>query len=246
MPARLSFFIQFLAVSALQHGFVCVATTPLQSTAPTPSSPNWVAVFLNSTEQVRCLQYLDDPANPYSKDVQCGHMTVEFNPRSLDKYKPLYGVRERLKILAYGHDDNDQALLVQAESINGNDTVVPVVSKNYYPHITISDKGVEPYTPVYSIVVWERMDRSSVFEIVRDSVYNLPNLVYLPNFDYFWEGDLPAINSTLYPNPAGGPYPPSAGLVQIVPYSDNYFLEGTFCINTLWNMTSGECMTESI
>jgi len=197
------------------------------------ASPSWVAVFLNETQRNKCKFLLNDPTAPYSQDVQCDHMTVEFNPKSVDPYLPYLGMREVLNVLAYGRDEYDQALLV--ELVSG-----PIVSTNYYPHITISDTGVQPYTPVYSSVVWERLDVAAKgpLRVGRDNVHNLPDHVSLPaNESSRWSGYLPPINSTTYPR--GHEFPASHG--HVVLFFETLMLEGTLCVNYLWNRDTGRC-----
>mmetsp|Transcript_30495 Transcript_30495/g.59558 ORF Transcript_30495/g.59558 Transcript_30495/m.59558 type:complete len:226 (+) Transcript_30495:39-716(+) len=219
----------FLAVFALIQS----VTASISSTHHfTP----WVAVFLNDTESARCKEFLQNTSAPNAADQQCGHMTVVFDPPTLKPYIPFFGLEEQVRVLAYGQDDYDQALLI--EVVSGD-----VVSTNVYPHITISDTGVAPYTPVYSIVVWERLARDSPLVVGRDSLHNLPNSVSLPHNRTSWRGNLPPINSTLYPNPEGGEYPASAGEVFLLGGREQpeVIFTGTLCANFLWHQNEGVC-----
>lgn len=226
----------------LQLALLC----PILGAPVVSPQSQWVAVFFNTSEAKRCLQdhYRLTPSE--TPTMQCGHSTVEYDPRpdAMQRYSSQFGAPVQLRVLAYARDDHAQALLVRYSGVGGGghrDT--PISTTNLYPHVTVANSKY-PYTAVYSSALWERAEEDSPLQIgraaqgVNDSM--APNATTLPNNSSSWTGKVPAFNSTTVPLKNNELYPPTTVEIAI-PDPGAYRYDGTFCVNTQWNQYTGLC-----
>eukprot|EP00051_Salpingoeca_urceolata_P031574 m.12069 g.12069 ORF g.12069 m.12069 type:complete len:238 (-) comp4173_c0_seq1:31-744(-) len=195
-----------------------------QSVSVSSSEPRWVALFFDAnTTKVLLANYLFP--GPNARQPQGTHSTIEFNPtpNALAAYEKHFGVKQELRLLAFGMDEHDEALMVH--------TTGPVVSTNSFPHVTVGDAGKSPYTAVYSNTLWERcVNRSAVVVTERDE-HGKPAEIALDGNRSEWEGALPVTPDGLAPTWAR---------VQLLP--SFLTVQGTFCVDDRWNATEAKCV----
>lgn len=106
--------------------------------------------------------------------VNCEHHTIVFNPPSLKPFEPHFGEKQLLRVLGQARDTHDHALLVhldQGSLLFGIPLTVSgsLHTLNLYPHITVFCGPEDPYTAVYSNVLWERFNDDAPLVLHRDA-----------------------------------------------------------------------------
>jgi len=100
--------------SIFQYISIFLLSRPLESFSPTfPSFLFRSFSFLYSSFKAECLRHFRKSLRNNESYI-CDHHTILFDPPSLQPWSPYFGKKETLKILALGHDEHAQAILVDA------------------------------------------------------------------------------------------------------------------------------------
>eukprot|EP01087_Luapelamoeba_hula_P016390 TRINITY_DN5038_c0_g1_i1.p1 TRINITY_DN5038_c0_g1~~TRINITY_DN5038_c0_g1_i1.p1 ORF type:complete len:246 (+),score=49.28 TRINITY_DN5038_c0_g1_i1:338-1075(+) len=238
--ARLGFCIVAVVVAVAVAVAVVTAeasTTSSPADVNAAASPEYIAMFLLPSERQRLqAAFYNSTSGTGARQVQCDHMTLQFDPPAQNNWTKLYGEPHVVQVMVYGNDfSHGQAVMVRV--VKG-----AARSFNSYPHMTVSVLGKNPYSAVYSNFLWERFVAADVLNVTRgdDGAPDSVSFVDDPSAQA-WTGVLPDYQS-------GGQeyYETEANTYLVSSSGSGNYYKGIVCSSRIWNHSTGVCETDKL